>query len=135
MTMRRWMTWAAVAALALLGPAPARADSYSKWTKNEKAGRWECDYSYETKAGTTARQKVLVYPKGPRAGWAYFVNDKGKAWGRCAIKGNPKYKPKVMYWKKLKSTGTGYEDSDEAGYCPTPADGKKPIRTVPHPPI
>jgi hypothetical protein len=127
------MTLAAMAMTIFLGTS--RADDYSKWVKNAEADRWECDYTYTTKSGTEAKQKVLVYTQDKkRAGWAYFVNKDNKAWARCAIKGNPKHDPKKMYWQKLNSKGTGYEDYPEPGYCPAPADGKKPIPAIKHPP-
>jgi hypothetical protein len=81
---------------------------------------------------------VLVYGKdSPRAGWAYYVNKDGKHWARCAIKGNPKYDPKVMYWQKITDDGKAYEDYKNvpAGFCPMPGDGNDPIPEIPDPPI
>ena len=124
-------------AAVLMTAAPAAADEFSPWVKNEARNRWECQYTYQTAGGGTATNTVLSYPKGTeRAGWAYFVSPEGKPWGRCATAGNPKHDPKQMYWQKLNAGGTGYEDyaGQAAGYCPTPAGGAAPVPTIPDPP-
>lgn len=132
------IAWTVFGLLAAALPAWAQnAGSYSPWVKNEQQNRWECTYTYPNKTGGTSKQVVAVYPKdNARAGWAYFYNDQGKPWGRCAIKGNPKYEPKVMYWQELTPKADGYQDFKQPkGFCPAPKDGKTPIPTFPDPPI
>ena len=63
-----------------------------------------------------------------------FVAADGNPWARCAVAGNPKYDPKVMYWQHLNKTGDGYVEFETKGYCPSPKDGKAPILVIPDPP-
>ncbi len=124
--------------LPMAGFAQAPATSYSEWKKNDTQKRWECEYTYPNVKGGKGKQVVAVYPKGnPRAGWAYYYNEQGKPWARCAVKGNPKYNADKMYWQQLNKDGTGYENYKDKpeGFCPTPKDGKEAIPVFPDPPI
>ena len=138
--MRMIRSYAVLLPLLLAAPAVAQpaGGKYTEWKKNETQNRYECQYVYPTKPGGMAKQTVAVYPKdNPRYGWAYFYNDQGKAWGRCATKGNPKYNAKQMYWQQLNQKADGYEDfkGQPAGYCPAPKDGKDAIPAFPDPPV
>ena len=129
-------TFAGAVVAAALTATAAQADSYTPWKYNAPEKRYECEYTYDTKAGKPAAQAVYAYDMTDkdRYGWAYFYNAKGEPWGRCAAPGNPKYDAKAMYWQKLNDKGDGYTEYPEAGYCPAPADGKKPIPQFPAPP-
>src|ERR1700676_3086804 len=84
----------ALTAFLLLAGA-VRADSYSKWTKDEKAKTYQCEYRYQTAEKKPATQTVVIYyADAKRANWAYFYNAKNEPWARCAIKGNPQYNAK-----------------------------------------
>ena len=123
-----------VAALFLVGGI-VQADEYGKWTKDEVKKTYSCDYKYANKTGGYSTQKVVVYYADPeRKNWAYYYNAKDEPWGRCAIKGNPKYNSNNMYWQKLSTDKKAYQDYPEKGYCPTPGDGKDPVRDLPLPP-
>ena len=105
------------------------------WVKNEKEKTYTCDYKYANKTGGYSTQKVVVHYDDPvRKNWAYYYNSKKEPWGRCAIKGNPNYDSNVMYWQKLNNDKKGYQDYPEKGYCPTPGDGKDPVKELPLPP-
>ena len=112
------------------------ADGYSPWTPNPAKNRHECVYTYATKTGKPATQTVYAYTAADkdRAGWGYFYNAKAEPWARCALPGNPVYDPKQMHWQQLNPRKDGYADYPMAGYCPTPADGAKPIPDLPPPP-
>jgi len=112
-----------------------KADEYGKWSKDEAKKTYTCDYKYANKTGGYSSQKVVVYYDDPeRKSWAYYYNAKSEPWGRCAIKGNPKYDGNVMYWQKLNGDKKSYQDYPEKGYCPTAGDGRDPVRNLPLPP-
>lgn len=135
-TTTKWVL-AGVAGLVLSATA-ARADEYGKWIKDEKKQVYYCEYKYEKKGSTKdepkyAVQKVQVYYADPdRKNYAYYYNAEDKPWARCAVPGHPKYNASVMYWQRL--DGDKYVDYPDAGYCPTPKDGKSPIPNLPLPP-
>jgi len=137
------LTFTAFSALLLAAPAFAQPQSpggYTAWKRNDAQKRYESEFIYKNKSGGTSKQLVAVYPKdNPRSGWAYYyaAEGKGKAWGRCAIKGNPKYDAKAMYWQKLTADAGGYEDFKDQpkGFCPTPKDGTAAIPVFPDPPV
>jgi hypothetical protein len=129
----------------VIGGAPALADEYTSWKKDEVKKTYTCTYSYTPKDPAVTKKYeqtvVVYYGDKDRSGWAYYYNADNKPWARCAIPGNTHYNPKVMYWENLKPDGTGYDgfkDKDgkyyAAGYCPAPKDGKKPIADLPLPP-
>jgi hypothetical protein len=111
------------------------ADDYGKWGKDEKARTYTCDYSYDTKDGGKNTQKAVIYYADPdRKDWCYFFNAKNEPWARCAVPGNKDYNPNQMYWQQVNEKKDGYSDYTQKTYCPAPADGKRPIATLPLPP-
>jgi hypothetical protein len=137
MNRARLMGTLALLLIAAPTQAPAQSGGYTAWKYNEEQKRYECQYLYPNTKGGTTKHLVVVYPKGsPQAGWAYYHNPAGTAWGRCAIKGNEKYDPNVMHWQQLNKAGDGYEDYKDKppGYCPTAKEGKAPVPLFPDPP-
>ena len=130
-----------LAVVAALVAAPALTlanDKYTPWTKYQATKQYTCSYEYKTPTGGYSKQTVAVYyDDKDRNQWAYYYNADSKPWARCAIPGNPKYNPKVMYWENLTPDATAYEPFKDpagkpyaAGYCPTAKDGVDPIPTL-----
>jgi hypothetical protein len=129
----------------VLAGAPAFGGEYTGWQKDEQRQTYTCEYTYEPKdtaAKVRSKQTVVIYyGDSDRCGWAYYYNAGSIPWARCAVPGNPKYDPKIMYWEALNQDKTGYEpfkdkkgEASPAGFCPTPKDGKTPIPAFPLPP-